>query len=104
MRRVIHVSVNQNFRNRELTEIRSAYLGFIRTATWETQIQEALKLCSTDYKTGEAYEGKNCKATVSYSSFMLRVIIGAGNKVLIKQELIGVQNGCIVKRGDILEI
>ena len=52
MGRVIHVSVNQNFRNRDLTEIRSAYLGFIRTATWETQIQEALKLCSTDYKTG----------------------------------------------------
>ena len=29
MRRVIHVSVNQNFRNRELTEIRSAYLGLL---------------------------------------------------------------------------
>ena len=80
MGRIIHVSVNQHFRNRDLIEIRSAQLGFIRTGTWETQIQEALKLCSTDYKTGEAYEGKNCKATVSYSSFMLRIIIGAGKK------------------------
>lgn len=79
MGRIIHVFVNQNFRNRDLLEM-SAYLGFIRTATWETQIQEILKLCSIDYETGEAYEGKNCKATVSYSSFMIRIIIGAGKK------------------------
>ena len=75
MGRIIHVFVNQNFRNRDLLEM-SAYLGFIRTATWETQIQEVLKLCSIDYETGEAYEGKNCKAIVSDINYFSRIING----------------------------
>ena len=28
------------------------YLGFVRTAAWETQIQEALEICSTRLQNG----------------------------------------------------
>lgn len=37
--------VNQNFRSGNLTEIKSVYLWFVRTASGETQILEALELC-----------------------------------------------------------
>ena len=33
----------------------------LRTIAWEMQIQEALELCSMNYKTGEANIGKNYK-------------------------------------------
>ena len=44
--------VNQTFRNRDLMGIRGVYLGFVRTVAWETQIQEALELCSTRLQNG----------------------------------------------------
>lgn len=44
------------------------------------QIQEALELRSMDWKIGEAYEGKNGKATVSYMNCLSRIITGAGKK------------------------
>ena len=40
----------------------------LRAIAQETQIQEALELCS-DYKLEEVYKGKNHKVTVSYMSY-----------------------------------
>lgn len=39
--------VRENFRSRDLIEIKSAYMGFVRTAAGETQVLEELELCST---------------------------------------------------------
>lgn len=44
--------VNQNLRNGGLTEIKGVYLGFVKTVARETQIQEALELCSARLQNG----------------------------------------------------
>lgn len=51
--------VNQTFRNRDLINKRCLF-GFVRTVAWETQIQEALELCSTR-QNGVAYKAKDSK-------------------------------------------
>ena len=45
-------SVKQNVRNGELIEMKGVYLGFVRPAAQETQIQEALELCSPRLQNG----------------------------------------------------
>ena len=75
--------VNQNLRNRNMTEIKDAYLGFVRTAAQETQIKthdSSLNHVPPNYKMQEVYKGKNCKVTVGQKSGLLRIIIGMGKK------------------------
>ena len=70
-----HSALNQNYINGALTEMK--YLGFVGTAAWETQIQEALEFCSTQLQNGvikaktEGYISTNC---------LSRIEIGAGQK------------------------
>ena len=61
-------------------KLKGVYLEFVRTAALDTQIQEALELCSARLKKGGVYKGKNHKITVGYMSCLSRIIIGAGKK------------------------
>ena len=55
-------------------------MGFVKTVTQETQIQEALELHSMGWQNGGGSKSKNHKVTASYMSYLSRVIIGPGRK------------------------
>ena len=54
-----HEAVSHDLSNGDPVEIKRCL--FVRTEAQETQIQEALELCSPDFKMGEAYKGKTKK-------------------------------------------
>ena len=78
--------------------------GKLRNLAQEAQIQEALECVPLNYKIGEAYKGKKpptklCELFVKNYNWIWQEV-----RVLVKQGLTGVQNGCIVMRGDLENI
>ena len=73
----------------------------LRPIAWETQIQEALELCShqTATKKGEAYKGKNHKVTEVVCQEV--GLESARSKNVGWARLVGIQNSCPVSGKDL---
>lgn len=72
--------VNQNFRNRDMIEVKRFIGGLLGLQPRRHSFKEHLACVPPDDKMEEANKGKDCKATVSYINYLSRIIIGVGMK------------------------